>query len=150
MQPPVRPQPVQGGRSNFATPGARLGRIARAALCEANSRHFERDPIPYALETDWPVGAAGFEPLRFRIGNAICFSTRWNLCNSPRLSASHSKCHEIGGVSFIRICSRLRKTSGIPVSVSEADSLVSLFKQPASRRQADLGRPKVREIVASS
>ena len=26
------------------------------------SRHFERDPIPYALETDWPVGAAGFEP----------------------------------------------------------------------------------------
>ena len=22
----------------------------------AISRHFERDPIPYALETDWPVG----------------------------------------------------------------------------------------------
>ena len=31
---------------------------------------FERDPIPYALETDWPVGAAGFEPLHIRIG--IC------------------------------------------------------------------------------
>jgi hypothetical protein len=29
----------------------------------AISRHFERDPIPYALETDWPVGAGGFEPL---------------------------------------------------------------------------------------
>ena len=29
--------------------------------------HFERDPIPYALETDWPVGAAGFEPLHLRI-----------------------------------------------------------------------------------
>jgi hypothetical protein len=29
----------------------------------AISWHFERDPIPYALETDWPVGAAGFEPL---------------------------------------------------------------------------------------
>jgi hypothetical protein len=28
----------------------------------AISRHFERDPISYALETDWPVGAAGFEP----------------------------------------------------------------------------------------
>ena len=27
----------------------------------AISRHFERDPIPYALETDWPVGAEGFE-----------------------------------------------------------------------------------------
>ena len=24
----------------------------------------ERDPIPYALETDWPVGAAGFETLQ--------------------------------------------------------------------------------------
>jgi hypothetical protein len=22
-----------------------------------------RDPIPYALETDWPVGAGGFEPV---------------------------------------------------------------------------------------
>src|SRR6476469_1174145 len=29
----------------------------------AMSWHFERDPIPYALETDWPVGAGGFEPL---------------------------------------------------------------------------------------
>ena len=34
----------------------------------AISRHFERDPIPYALETDWPVGAGGFEPLHVRIG----------------------------------------------------------------------------------
>jgi hypothetical protein len=24
---------------------------------------FGRDPIPYALETDWPVGAAGVELL---------------------------------------------------------------------------------------
>jgi hypothetical protein len=34
--------------------------------CERNaaiSRHFERDPILYALETDWPVGAGGFEPV---------------------------------------------------------------------------------------
>src|SRR4030088_2732991 len=28
----------------------------------------ERYPIPYALETDWPVGAGGFKPLHFRIG----------------------------------------------------------------------------------
>jgi hypothetical protein len=34
----------------------------------AISWHFERDPIPYALETDWPVEAGGFEPLHFRIG----------------------------------------------------------------------------------
>jgi hypothetical protein len=25
-------------------------------------------PTPYALEADWPVGAAGFEPLHIRIG----------------------------------------------------------------------------------
>ena len=24
--------------------------------------HFEYDPIPYAFETDWPVGAGGLEP----------------------------------------------------------------------------------------
>jgi hypothetical protein len=34
----------------------------------SNLAHFERDLIPYALETDWPVGAGGFEPLHFRIG----------------------------------------------------------------------------------
>jgi hypothetical protein len=27
-----------------------------------------RDPIQYALETDWPLEAGGFEPLHFRIG----------------------------------------------------------------------------------
>ena len=26
-------------------------------------KHFERDPIQYALETDWLAGAAGLEPL---------------------------------------------------------------------------------------
>jgi hypothetical protein len=26
------------------------------------SRHFERDPIPYVLETDWLAGHIGFEP----------------------------------------------------------------------------------------
>ena len=36
-------------------------------LTSAISWHFERDPIPYALETDWPVGAAGFEPLHLEI-----------------------------------------------------------------------------------
>ena len=43
--------------------------------CAAISRHFERDPIPYALETDWPVGAGGFR--------TSAFQNR----NSPRLSA---------------------------------------------------------------
>jgi hypothetical protein len=36
----------------------------------AISRHFERDPIPYALETDWLAEAEGFEPLHFGIRSA--------------------------------------------------------------------------------
>jgi hypothetical protein len=35
-----------------------------------DTRISNRRPIPYALDTDWPVGAAGFEPLHIRIG--IC------------------------------------------------------------------------------
>jgi hypothetical protein len=31
----------------------------------AISRHFEHSPLRYALETDWLVEAAGFEPLHF-------------------------------------------------------------------------------------
>jgi hypothetical protein len=34
------------------------------------SSHFERDPIPYALETDWLAGAAGFEPPHLEIRSA--------------------------------------------------------------------------------
>jgi len=30
----------------------------------------ERDPIPYALETDWLAEAGGFEPLHFGIRSA--------------------------------------------------------------------------------
>ena len=40
----------------------------------AISWHFERDPIPYALETDWPVEAGGFEPLHFGIRFRCCRS----------------------------------------------------------------------------
>ena len=43
------------------------------ARCRRQHSHrlcFERDPIPYALETDWLVGAAGFEPLHFEIRSA--------------------------------------------------------------------------------
>jgi hypothetical protein len=61
----------------------------------AISWHFKRDPIPYALETDWPLGVAGFEPLHLRIGirqdsqpwggriRTSAFQNR----HSPRLSA---------------------------------------------------------------
>jgi hypothetical protein len=28
-----------------------------------DEQHFERDPIPYVLDTDWPAGAAGYELL---------------------------------------------------------------------------------------
>ena len=42
---------------------AHLARLERRHRAASISWHFERDSIPYALETDWPVGAAGFEPL---------------------------------------------------------------------------------------
>ena len=41
----------------------------------AISRHFERDPIPYALDSDWPVGAGEFEPLHLKIGIAKTLSS---------------------------------------------------------------------------
>jgi hypothetical protein len=41
-----------------------------AAGFEPLHLHFERDPIPYALETDWPLEAAGFEPLHLEIRSA--------------------------------------------------------------------------------
>jgi hypothetical protein len=31
--------------------------------------------IPYALDSDWPVGAAGFEPLHLKIGIAKSLSS---------------------------------------------------------------------------
>ena len=54
-------------------------------MCEmsAISRRFERDLIPYALETDCPLEAAGFEHLHSRIGIAKTLSSRRqdsNLC----------------------------------------------------------------------
>ena len=36
----------------------------------AISRHFERGPLWYALETDWLAEAGGFEPLHFGIRSA--------------------------------------------------------------------------------
>ena len=47
------------------------------SLCtkRAISRHFEHDPIPYALETDWLAGAARFEPLHFGIEIRSCASS---------------------------------------------------------------------------
>jgi hypothetical protein len=46
--------------ANFTT-GDQILMNENAAI----SWHFERDPTPYALETDWPVGAGGVEPLHF-------------------------------------------------------------------------------------
>ena len=43
------------------------GPWAEAAAMEVSP---SGDPIPYALETDWPVEAGGFEPLHFGIRSA--------------------------------------------------------------------------------
>jgi hypothetical protein len=58
-----------------------------------------------------------------------------------------------GGVSFIRIWSPSPETGdwrGIPVSVSEADSLVSLFKQRASRRRINANGTQSRRAIAQN
>ena len=58
-----RQEPKPTFVASFRTP--RLNTYLRNA---AISRRFERDPIPYALETECPLGVGGFEPLHFRIG----------------------------------------------------------------------------------
>jgi hypothetical protein len=44
--------------------GARRRRPDPYGRDAAISWHFERDPIPYALETDWPLGHIGVEVRR--------------------------------------------------------------------------------------
>ena len=53
--------------SSASLPGFNWGATINAGFLNSQRafRGWERDPIPYALETDWPVGAAGFEPLHF-------------------------------------------------------------------------------------
>ena len=46
------------------------GRRGHRRGVDQRGAHFERDPIPYALDIDWPVGAGGFEPLHLKIGIA--------------------------------------------------------------------------------
>jgi hypothetical protein len=43
----------------------------------------KRDPIQYALETDWPVGAAGLEPLHQQL-----VSRRLHCCRALRTGRS--------------------------------------------------------------
>jgi hypothetical protein len=65
---------VFGCRPLTDVPRARVAGVGKPPKEETagreGGRFVTRDPIPYALETDWPVGAAGFEPLHIRIG--IC------------------------------------------------------------------------------
>src|SRR6266516_5942327 len=55
----------------------------------------EREPIPYALETDWPVGAGGFEPLHFQnrtlsLGGGIRTSASGNQIRCTRCRAKRA------------------------------------------------------------
>jgi hypothetical protein len=52
--------PSETGHCNLTS--AANFRIRRRGPYARNAA-IERDPIPYALETVWPVGAGGFEPL---------------------------------------------------------------------------------------
>ena len=74
----------------------------------AISRHFERDPIPYALETDWPVGAAGVRTSAYRIG--ICQTSaqggRTSTCASRIKDARAALLTKVSGArSTPRSCS---------------------------------------------
>ena len=62
------------------------------------------DPIPYALETDWPVGAAGFEPLHLEIESAELHPAWGGL-----------------GVDRARLNSRMRKFESRPGAESLAN-----------------------------
>ena len=83
-----RAVPSGGPRRVFqhVIPPSPTPKRSTAPAAHAISRHFERDPIPYALETDWPVGAAGFEPLHLdwnspktlSQGGGIRTSASWN------------------------------------------------------------------------
>ena len=63
---PNREQPVEAPQLEH--PPRNDPKNPKAASSEAAAMN--ADSIQYALETDWPVGAAGFEPLHIRIG--IC------------------------------------------------------------------------------
>ncbi len=65
------PYPRSSARSIRLTPRSVLNGIFYVLWTGCQSKALPRIyPIPYALETDWPVGAAGFEPLHLEIGSA--------------------------------------------------------------------------------
>ncbi len=74
----------------------------RSQIVPALSRHFERDPIPYALETDWPVGAAGFEPLHSGIEIRQGFETLHLEIRSAELHPASTGFRRRSGAPLIR------------------------------------------------
>jgi hypothetical protein len=71
LAPQTAGSPSETGHCNpTSVANFRIRRRGPYARNAAISRHFVRDPIPYALEADWPVGAAGFEPLHLEIRSA--------------------------------------------------------------------------------
>jgi hypothetical protein len=58
-----------GERAGKVPAAGPSSRRRRAGGCQCNGKG-DTDPIPYALETDWAVGTAGFEPLHLEIGSA--------------------------------------------------------------------------------
>jgi hypothetical protein len=106
----------------------------------AISWHFEHDPTPYALETDWPVGAAGFEllhlmrtrqdsPPRGRVSNLCISEFEFTETLSPGCRT--------------RTCASMRKLVGFSGSDSDAQVRI-LPPQPGSlfptRTKADRAR----------
>ena len=90
------------------------------------SWHFERDPIPYALETDWPAGAAGFEPLH--LGLQLAQDSR------PGREDSNLCILESGSQLGARTRTCVSRITGAPAALSKNVAGVRPTTQPVEPR----------------
>src|SRR5258705_12790019 len=99
--------------------------IPLCAKCRL-SWHFERDPIPYALETDWPAGAAGFEPLH--LGLQLAQDSR------PGREDSNLCILESGSQLGARTRTCVSRITGAPAALSKNVAGVRPTTQPVEPR----------------
>jgi hypothetical protein len=106
------------------------------------SWHFERDPIPYALETDWPVGAAGFEPLhrmRRREDSNLCISESEF---AKTLSLGRQDSNLRMSIEICRAAPHSRRKSQAMIDSSGSDSEMQRFESSRPNRPVRLYPPQ--------
>src|SRR5258708_15843315 len=114
------------GRGNISACGQANGSspFERSAVI---SWHFKRDPIPYALETDWPAGAAGFEPLH--LGLQLAQDSR------PGREDSNLCILESGSQLGARTRTCVSRITGAPAALSKNVAGVRPTTQPVEPRR---------------